>query len=194
MQGLNRIFRKFSHLPVLRALYYARAPMTGREVERRTGLSNRATMMALQSLCDACCVHCEETAHAHWYQLNTENYLVKRVLLQAFEAEEQFWEDLRKTTRRLIKPRPRAAVATGPLARDESLSEGRLELTLLFDSGRSRVRAYNSMPDLEALVNDRYALPLKLTLLDMNNMDKEEFDDLWKRVAREGILLFGTLP
>lgn len=194
MQGLDRILCKNSYLLVLRALYSAREPMTGREVERRTGLSNRAAMMALEALTETHCVHCEITPRAHWYEINRNHYLISKAIRPAFEAEEFFWEDLRKITRKNIKPQPIAAVVTGPLARDESLSEGRLELTLLFDSGRNRVRAYSSMENLENAIADRFGLPIKSTLLDTNNMDKEEFDTLWKRVAREGILLFGTLP
>ena len=52
------------------------------------------------------------------------------------------WDDLRKIVRRVVHPRPIAAVATGPLARDETLSEGRIELSMVFSSGRSRLRAF----------------------------------------------------
>ena len=41
---------------------------------------------------------------------------------------------------------------------------------------------------------DRHAVNLEYELLDVRNMDNEENTALWKRVEREGILLFGSLP
>jgi hypothetical protein len=181
-------------LLVLRTLYHAEEPLTGREIERRTGLSNRTTMLALETLVDASVVHREQDTHAHWYELNTNHYLAAKVLKPAFEAEDLFWDDLRKTVRRVVHPRPIAAVATGPLARDEGLSEGRIDLTMLFSTGRNRMRAFRSMEELGDTIWDRYGLSMDYTLLDVNTMDDDEYDTLWRRVEREGILLFGTLP
>ena len=50
MYGLDRLLSKPSQLMVLRCLYHAEELLTGRDVERGTGLSNRATMTALQDL------------------------------------------------------------------------------------------------------------------------------------------------
>lgn len=194
MQGLDRLLSKPSQLYVLRALHHADEALTGREIERRTGLSNRAAMMALESLVEISAVLCEQTSQAHWYELNRGHYLVARALKPAFEAEDLFWDDLRKTVRRVMHPRPVAAVATGPLARDESDSSGRIELTLVFSSGRNRVRAFRTMEALEEEVWNRYALDVSANLLDVHQVDDDEYDPLWRRVEREGILLFGTLP
>jgi len=194
MHGLDRLLSRPSQLQVLRALYRADAPLTGREIERRTGLSNRATMQALEGLVDTCAVHCESTPQANWYTLNTNHYLIARGLRPAFEAEELFWDDLRKTIRRVVHPRPLAAVATGPLARDESDVGGKLQLTLVFSTGRNRVRAFRDVESLEEEVWNRYALQISANLLDANTVDRDEYDSLWRRVEREGILLFGTIP
>ena len=104
------------------------------------------------------------------------------------------WDDLRKIVRRVVHPRPIAAVATGPLARDETLSEGRVELSMVFSSGRSRLRAFRTMETLAEELWNRHAVDFEHNLLDVNTVDRGEHDALWKRVAREGILLFGTLP
>ncbi|MBN1269781.1 MAG: hypothetical protein JXB04_09350, partial [Kiritimatiellae bacterium] len=136
----------------------------------------------------------EEEANAHRYEINQDHYLVARALKPAFEAEDLFWDDLRKTVRRVVHPRPIAAVATGPLARDDSLSQGRIDLTLVFSTGRNRMRAFRSMDDLTEAVWTRYALSVEPTLLDVNTVDRNQYSGLWRRVEREGVLLFGTLP
>ena len=71
-------------------------------------------MLALESLSAASAVHCEVTPQANWYRVNSNHFLMKKALEPAFEAEELFWDDLRKLVRRLVRPRPVAAVATGP--------------------------------------------------------------------------------
>jgi hypothetical protein len=194
MHGLNALLANRSQLMVLRALYTAEAPLTGRGVERASGLSNRATMLALDALTDARAVNREDKGRAHLYTLNRNHYLVARALRPAFDAEERLWEDLSRLVRRTVRPRPLAAVATGPLARDETDYGGRLLLTMLFTTGRNRIRAMGSMATLAEVLRDRYALVLESSLLDMNTMDREEYIPLWRRVEREGILLFGTLP
>lgn len=194
MHGLNVILSKPSHLLALRILYHADEPLTGREVQRRCGLSNRATMLALEALVEASAVHCDCTRQANWYTLNNGNYLVAKGLKPAYDAEDMFWEDLRKLVRRVVRPRPVAAVVTGPLARDEAEVTGRLEITMILSSGRNRIRAYRCHDDLVETVWDRYALNVELNWLDVNNLDDEEYDPLWRRVEREGVLLYGTLP
>ena len=194
MHGLDRLLSRPSQLQVLRALFHAEEPLTGREVERRTGLSNRATMMALEALVEFSAVKCEQSTQANWYEINHLNYFVAKAIKHIFDAEDLFWDDLRKTIRRIVHPRPIAAVATGPLARNERDSSGRINLTMVFSTGRNRIRAFNDMETLVEKVWERYALPITTTLLDINTAEYDEYQSLWKRVEREGILLFGTLP
>ena len=194
MHGLNMILNKASHLLVLRELYHAEEALTGRELQRRTGLSNRATMLALEALVDTSVAHCEVTPQANWYEANPNNYFFTKALKPAFEAEDLFWDDLRKMVRRVIRPRPIAAVVTGPLARDESEASGRLELTMIFASGRNRIRAYRCLEDLAEAVWDRFALNVEVNWIDTNIVEDEEYEPLWRRIEREGVLLYGTLP
>ncbi len=168
--------------------------MTGREIERRTGLSNRAVMLALEHLSEMAAVDCEQTSSAHWYTLNRSQYFIQKALKPAIEAEDLFWDDFRKTVRRNVHPRPIAAVATGPLARDESAASDRIELTLVFATGRNRVRAFNSLEKLHEAIWRRYAVSIDPILLDTNIVNQDKYNALWRRVEREGILLFGTLP
>lgn len=194
MHGLNYILANRSQVMVLRALYEAEEPLTGRAVERSCGLSNRAVMLALETLTEARAMHREVTGRAHYYSLNQNHYLVSKALVNAFEAEELFWDDLGKTVRRIVRPRPLAAVATGPLVREETEYGGRLQLSMLFSSGRNRIKSLATMEDLAESVRDRYDLVLETQLLDINTMDGDEYVPLWNRVEREGILLFGKLP
>ena len=76
MQGLNLLLSKQSQVLVLRTLYRADEVLSGREIERRCGLSNRATMVALETLVDLSAVHKDEGAYAHGYELNKNHYFV----------------------------------------------------------------------------------------------------------------------
>lgn len=194
MKGLDALLANRSQLMVLRALSRQDGPVNGRAVERLTGLSNRATMVALDSLVNLGTVLREADGRAYQFLLNRRHYLVRKALTPAFEAEVFFWDDLRKTIRRTLRPRPIAAVATGPLAREETTYGGRLTLTLLFSTGRNRIRALASLPQLSEEVRIQYAMACEYHLLDLNTMDRNEYSPLWRRVETEGILLFGALP
>jgi len=194
MHGLDLFFSRPSQIIILRVLYHAEEAITGREVERRCGLSNRATMQSLEHLHDFSMVDKEVVGNAHYFSLNRRNYLVQKALKPAFEAEDLFWDDVRKTVRKTVHPRPTAAVATGPIARDDSLSTGRMELTLLFATGRHRIRAYQCIEDLTEVLWDRYAVEVDPVLIDPNRIDHESYETLWRRIEREGVLLCGALP
>lgn len=194
MHGLDLFFNRPSQIVILRVLFHAETGLTGREVERRSGLSNRAAMQCLEQLHDASIVDKEIVGNAHYYTLNSRNYLVNKALKPAFEAEELLWEDIRKTVRKIVHPRPTAAVATGPVVRDEGLSTGRLELTLLFSTGRSRIRAFQCIEELTETFWDKYAVQVDPVLIDPNRIEHESYEALWRRIEREGVLLFGVLP
>jgi predicted DNA-binding transcriptional regulator len=194
MHGLNPILGKSSHLRVLRVLYRAREKLCGREIERRCGLSNRAVMLALEELASRRVLCVETTSTAYFYSPNPANYLWSKALRPALESEELFWEDLRKLVRRVVIPRPEAAMVTGALAREEGADSGTLDIHLLYAAGRERLQAYRCLERLREQVLQRYALDTVCTFMDMRNMDDPEFQALWNRIAREGVLLFGKLP
>ena len=104
MHGLDLFFSRSSQIVILRVLYHAEEAITGREVERRCGLSNRATMQTLEQLHDFSIVDREIIGNAHYYMLNLRHYLVRKALKPAFEAEELLWDDIRKTVRKIVHP------------------------------------------------------------------------------------------
>lgn len=194
MNGLDSILHRASHLPVLRILHQATGPVTGREIQRQTGLSNRATMMALDALVQAGVATRDTARHAHGYRINHRHYVYAEALASAFRAEARFWDDVRKLIRRVVQPRPAAAVATGPLARNAALSSGVLELTLVFSSERSRQRAVPCLQRLTEAVRERYALGLEVQWL--NGRTAEQEDAARRQQYREGacMVLFGEFP
>lgn len=194
MHGLDHLIANRSQLMVLRALYHSGEPMTGRSVERATGLSNRATMTALEVLVDARAVAQTKETNRHLYSLNNDHYLVWKALRPAFEAEELFWADMAKIIQRTVRPKPIAAVATGPLVREETAYGGRITLTMLFAKKTDRIRCLSAVSRLAERLRERYDLAMEHHLLDMNTMDRKEYEPLWRRVENEGILLFGSLP
>lgn len=193
MHGLDILYGTRSRLAVLRVLYFADEPISGREVQRRADLSNRSAMTALADLADRRIIHCDYTATRNLYRINRGNYYVRKVLRPGFEAETYFWDDLRRIVRRIVKPRPVAAVASGPIARREDLPTGLVTVTLLFETGHERIRALKTVPRLQAEIKDRLTLDSSVRPLDANNMHDERFDPLWREIEREGLVLFGTL-
>jgi hypothetical protein len=199
MQALTRILGRQSHLAVLRVIRNAPEPMSGREVQRAAGLSNRAAMQALNSLTNEGVLLKTIQGNAHLFCGNARHYLWTKAVIPALDAEVGFWDDLRKTIRRHMHPKPEAAIVTGPLARAPSPSAladipGLLEIHLLFATGRQRLQAYRSLDRLRENIRIRYALSASVTFMDNRTMDDPEFSTLWSRIAREGILLFGKLP
>jgi len=194
MQGLNTILGTKSHLKVLRVLQRSEDPLSGREIQRLAGLSNRAAMLALEALSEQRVLLVEVTTTRYLYRINRKHFLWAKAVRPALEGEDQFWEDVRKLVMRSVKPKPEAAMATGELARDEDAEAGPIDLHLLFSTGRERLQAYRCLERLQRRVDERYGLEVTVTFMDKRNMDDPEFQMCWKRIAKEGVLLFGKLP
>lgn len=194
MQGLTRILGKHSHLAVLRVIHHAAEPLSGRDIQRASGLSNRGAMLALATLTEQGVLLREERGTAHLFSGNPRHYLWTKAIRPALDAEIGFWDDLRKTIRRHTIPRPEAAIVTGDLARGIPLENALLDIHLLFATGRQRLQAYRTLERLKENIHARYALHTRATLMDMRTMDDPEFSALWSRIAREGVLVFGKLP
>jgi hypothetical protein len=194
VQDLDRIFGKRSHVAVLRVLFKAGEELSGREVQRRSGLSNRATMLALQSLCEQRVLANDVRSSSHRYRINRRHFLWSKAVRAALEAEEGFWEDLKKLLRRTLRPPPIAAIVTGPLARGLAGDQRELPLHLLYQTGRDRLQSYRGLERLKDRIDERYALRVNPTFMDLRTMSRPEFSALWDRIAREGLLVFGDLP
>ncbi len=199
MQGLTRILGRQSHLAVLRVIRNATDPLSGREVQRAAGLSNRAAMQALNSLTNEGVLLKSVQGNAHFFSGNPRHYLWTKAICPALDAELGFWDDLRKTVRRHMHPKPEAAMVTGPLTRFPDMplpgtGSETLEIHLLFSTGRQRLQAYRALDRLQENLRARYALKAQVTFMDIRTMNDPEFSPLWTRIAREGLLLFGKLP
>lgn len=194
MQDLDSILGKRSHVAVLRVLHRSEEELSGREIQRRAGLSNRAAMMALTELDHLRVVLCEPHPSSYRYQLNRRHYLWSKALRAALDAEEMFWDDLRNVIRRALKPAPIAAIVTGPLAREMPEEQRTLPLHLLYRTGKERLQSYHGLERLQNRIDERYGLDVHATFMDLRSMEKPEYATLWTRIAREGLLLFGDLP
>lgn len=199
MEGLTRILGRQSHLAVLRVIRAATGPLSGREVQRAAGLSNRAAMQALDNLTHEGVLLMNPRGNAYFYSGNPRHYLWTKAIGPALDAEDGFWDDLRKTIRRHMRPRPEAAMITGALTKPrpppaQSPVGGLLEIHLLFATGRERLQAYRCLERLQENIQARYALRSTVTFMDSRTMDAREFESLWNRIAKEGLLLFGKLP
>lgn len=200
MQGLTHILGRQSHLAVLRVIRQSGPPLSGREIQRASGLSNRATMQALENLTSEGVLLKTIQGNAYFFCGNPRHYLWTKAICPALDAEAGFWDDLRKTVRRHMHPKPEAAIVTGELARSPAPRtrptdrQVILEIHLLFSSGRHRLQAYRSLERLRENLRARYALEARVTFMDIRTMDDPEFSALWSRIAREGMLVFGKLP
>lgn len=194
MQALDRILGKTSHLRVLRVLHHAEPPLSGRDVQRRAGMSNRAVMLALEELIHLNLVQRETHPHRHAYRINPRHFFWEHAVRPALEAETRFWDDLRRLVRRTLRPRPVAAIVTGAIARDPPRPDAPLHLHLLYETGRDRIRSYRGLDTLRERTALRYGLGLHATFMDISNMDAPQFRTLWRLIDREGLLLYGQPP
>jgi len=152
-------------------------------------------MMALSELVSFHAVCRTDKGNAHQYRINTGHYLVSNAIIPALDGEELFWNDVGKVVRKKTLPRPIAAIAIeSPMRKTEFAPTTKVEMVLLFATGRHRLRAWPTLPAMALAVLERHGLNIDPVLMDINSMSREEHAPIWRKVEREGILLFGKIP
>ncbi len=84
---LEDLFHSPGQIGVLRVLFRSGTPLTGRQVQRLSGLANLSTMRALKRLADLGVVSCRRAGRAYQYELRRSHWAVENLISPLFENE-----------------------------------------------------------------------------------------------------------
>ncbi len=190
---LERLFRAPGQISVLRALWKAPAPVTGRQVQRLAGVHNLTATRCLEDLERLGLLQRRAAGRAYLYSLRRSNRLVRHLVHPVFRAEATVPARFAGELTRGLRGRCLSAVLYGSVARGEADPAGDVDLLVVVRNDRSaEAFVENVLPGMEKLVRDGWSLMLEANVKTRDQLVKAWNTPLIRRIRREGRLVAGA--
>lgn len=173
---LDAVLSAPSRLAVLRALFRARAPLSGRAAARLAGINHQGAAVALAGLEKLGLVERRPAGRADLWRLDRRRWLMSEVLAPMLEREEEHAAAVADAIKDALRGEA-AAVMIGRKGRGLVVVEG----------PRGRRRLGEAVRALAARLRERWALELEIRVVDRREgLRAAALEDLWELLPVEG--------
>jgi len=192
---LESLFQAPSHVSVLRVLYGLKEGVSGREVARRAGVSDRTSRLVLERLEAMNLVVFSGSGKIRLYRLNRGHFFVKSILEKVFSAESKFSSGILEELSVDLEKRCRWACIFGSTARAEDSQHSDLDLLILVDRKDEKVVIENSLQEWLAKYYQVYGLSLEPLVLTVSEWSRDSrYRSLKDDIKSSFITLVGKEP
>ncbi len=190
---LERLFRTPGQISVLRVLWKAPAPLTGRRVQQLAGVHNLTATQSLEDLENLGLVQRRSAGRAYLYALKRSHRLVRYWVAPIFKAEEnapgRFTRDLWKA----LDGQCLSAMVYGSVARAESDRAGDVDLLVVVrDEKAAKGFELNTQPKVEKLIREGWSMMLEVNLKTVGQLAKHWRSPLIRKIRQEGRWVAGA--
>lgn len=192
---MESVFSGKSRLSVLRCLYYAAQPLTGREIARRSSLSPQQAHIVLKTLVSLGIVELAVAAPSHLFSLNRRHWVITDVVRVVFDAEKNWLDIMLRDLSLGLPPCVKSLVLFGSAARSQLRGGSDIDLLALVgeEKSKNKALAYFSGRSADTLARCHYPLaPVVLTLDEFKSKYKRN-DDFARTVLKTGRVISGKL-
>jgi predicted nucleotidyltransferase len=191
--SLERLFRAPGQISVLRALWRAPAPVTGRQVQQLAGVHNLTATKCLDNLERLGLLQRRAAGRAYLYSLKRSHRLVRHLIDPIFKAEEtaptRFAGELAQT----LRGQCLSALVYGSVARGEAHSASDVDLLVVVSDDKAADRfSATVLPKAEKLVREGWSLMLEVNVKTRSRLLKSWDSPLVKRIRKEGQVVAGS--
>lgn len=173
---LQSVFGSRSRLEVLRCLYEAQEPLSGREIARRTGLSHQQAHNALKSLVSLGVIARRISPPAHLFSLNRSHWIVKELAGILFKKEKKWLDDLINELGRKMPKSVRSLILFGSAAQGRMHAGSDIDLLALVEQKKEKEEVLDYFTERSGDLLSRHHYPLAPVVLTT-----EEFRSRYKR-------------
>lgn len=190
---LDPVLGQRSKVRILRLLARTRGQRTGREIARQTGLSHRASHLALRDLERHGILLKVRAGRAYLFALNEEHVLVSEVLIPAFDTEAAFVEKYAEAARKGLKVPIESAILYGSVARGTERPESDVDLMFIVRDRQAAERARAQLGPLASSLTRRFGRVPQIVFSDARTFRRNvrRRNPYYSAVIRDGRILFG---
>ncbi len=183
---LDNVFNSWSHTAVLRTLINTATGFTGREIARLSGINPRTAFKALTKLEELGIVKRLRGGRDHIFTLNRKHFLVNEVVLQMFEKEAQFRNELFKDLAKILRNKVISAIVFGSTARKEETTESDLDLCCIVEKKQEIENVRAALNGSSQKLNDKFGIKLSPVFFTLAEFKKKKNTQLVKNILEEG--------
>ncbi|MBI4062936.1 MAG: nucleotidyltransferase domain-containing protein [Elusimicrobia bacterium] len=165
---LERLWGKKSLLAVLRCLYNCPQELSGREISRRVKLSPPQTHKALRELDSLGLVGKKITSPSYLFKLNTEHWIVTKVLSILFENDKKWLDQLLTEVSRHLPKSIVSLILFGSAAQGQMQTGSDIDLLALVNKEADKKPAINHLVEQGERLRGRYHYPIVPIVMTIN--------------------------
>lgn len=191
---LDEVLGQTSKVRILRFLIRSQVAMNGREIAKTVGLSHVKCHTALKELALHGSVSIRHVGRSNLYQLEKENYLIKKLLKPLFGNEEHLLTDLAKVILKNLSFRPRSLIVFGSIAKGRARPDSDIDLLVIIPNQVDLRRAKQEISRKEEIVVRTFGNRLAPLIVKAQTFSKKckGGKRLFTEIVKTGKLIYGA--
>ncbi|NWF88541.1 MAG: nucleotidyltransferase domain-containing protein [Ignavibacteriaceae bacterium] len=190
---LDNVFATWSNIAVLRVLDKVNIGLSGREIAKQSNMSAPSSLEALSSLENLNIVTRQRGGREHFFSLNREHYIVKKIITQILNLEKKYAETIYSDIKKVLGKQSSSLIVFGSTARIEEKVESDLDLCIIFKSAGEKSKIENTISEINLSLFKRYGVSLSPFFISESEFKKRARNKKppVPDIMREGIVIYG---
>lgn len=183
---LDSVLSAPSRLAVLRALFRAKSPLSGRALARSAGINHQGAAVALAALAKLGLVERRPAGRSDEWRLDRRRWLMSELLLPLFEREAEHADAIVSAIKKGLRGKAAAVLIGGATAKGR-LEPGQPVELVLVEGATGRRALSEAVRGLTALLKAQWSLPLEVRVITRREATRVvALEDLWELLPVEG--------
>jgi predicted nucleotidyltransferase len=191
---MNEVFRSWTHVAVMRALFDTTNGSTGNAVARSGGMHPRSAFKALTALEALHLVRRQRGGRDHIFTLNREHFLFEKLIVPVYSGERAIRGAVEETLAALLSRHVVSAVIFGSVARHEEVPGSDLDLCCVTRTPADKDRIREAVSRQAPMLMQRYGVNLTPLLFTVTEFRRKAGTKLVKNIVSEGVVIAGISP
>lgn len=190
---LDHVFATWSNIAVLRVLNKVKTGLSGREIAKQANMSAPSSLEALSSLESLNIVTRQRGGREHFFFLNREHYIVKRIINPILNTEKKFAESIYSDIDKELGNHSLSLIVFGSTARSEEKIESDLDLCIVFSNTKMKNRIQHIITELNFSLFKKYGVSLSPFFISAAEFKKRAGTEKppIADIVRDGIVISG---
>jgi DNA-binding transcriptional ArsR family regulator len=183
---LDAVFSAPSRLAVLRALFRAKSPLSGRALARAAGINHQGAAVALAALARLGLVERRPAGRSDQWRLDRRRWLNSELLLPLLEREAEHAGGVSAAIKKGLRGKAAAVLLAGAAAKGRLEPENPVELVVVEGAAGRRILS-DALRGLAELMREQWSLRLEVRVLSRREgLRAAAVEDLWELLPVEG--------
>lgn len=157
---LDNVFATWSNIAVLRVLNKVKTGLSGREIAKQANMSAPSSLEALSSLENLNIVNRQRGGREHFFFLNREHYIVKKIIIPILSSEKKFAVTIYSDIEKVLGKHSSSLIVFGSTARNEEKIESDLDLCIVFNGTGEKSKGENTITEVNLSLFRKYGVSL----------------------------------